>query len=159
MGKNEFGKNDYRKLFSESRIPGDQNKRPGDQSKPVKDRTGIYLMVIGGLMLAVGIAMGSNKIYGSETSYEAGGAEGIAGWILTVVGIVIALGGFAITLLRKDPSVPAQMSMHPRNPAAPMPPFEATVKDRLNELKTLLEEGLINQAEYDKKRRELIDRI
>lgn len=110
-------------------------------------------------MGTLGIAMGSNRMYGSQTSFQAGNGEGIAGWILTVVGILLVLAGFAVLMMRKEPAAPTSSPSQAGSAAAPVFAANYSTKGKLQELNSLLNEGLISQDEYDRKRRDLIERI
>lgn len=152
MNRNEFGKQDFPKIGAAVNSTRNGSAAP-------KNRTWLYLVVIGALMGTLGIAMGSNRMYGSLTSFQAGNGEGIAGWILTVVGILLVLAGFAALMMRKEPAAPTSSPSHAGSAAAPVFAANYSTKGKLQELNSLLNEGLISQDEYDRKRRDLIERI
>lgn len=107
----------------------------------------------------LGIAMGSDRSYGSLTNFQAGNGEGIAAWILTVVGILLVIIGIAVVMMQKEPTPPSIMSTQATAPVAPAPIVEKPIKGKLQDLNELLNDGLISQQEYDKKRRDLLDKM
>lgn len=61
--------------------------------------------------------------------------------------------GFEATYLASNLRPPAQP------PATPSAPGQRSVADRLRELQSLLDQGLVTQAEYDERRRALIEGV
>ncbi|MGO2032100.1 MAG: SHOCT domain-containing protein [Glutamicibacter ardleyensis] len=152
MNQNDFSKRNFPKISVQTPVSTNRNPAP-------KDHTWIYLLVIGVLMGILGIAMGSNRSYGSLTSFQAGNGEGIAAWILTVVGILLVIIGIAVVMMQKEPTPPSIVSTQATAPVAPAPVVEKPIKGKLQELNELLNDGLISQQEYDKKRRDLLDKM
>lgn len=118
-----------------------------------------------------------------EEMFDNGSGTGIPGWFIAVgllgvasaVGITIWKVSTARTLATRsgmDPGLATQMTLLTENgldatylasslrePAAGQAARVSSAADRLTELKGLLEQGLINQAEFDQRRRAIIDSV
>jgi Short C-terminal domain len=122
--------------------------------------------------------------FGPDPSFDQGG-PGIPGWFvgLAILAIVVGIAGtvWKVTTAQKiarqsgmDESLATQMSLltddgleatylasnlRPQVPPASDATAEPSTAARLAELKELLDQGLVTQAEYDDRRKAIIDSV